>query len=137
MGFWPDGFLAGCLPGMLAAIFYISNKPAGPGLKMFSFATQRRAALAAVCILMTPVLAASAADAACPTEETVSQSFFLKGNTAKTEVRHLDARFVQARTGSLPPLGRARPGDCPRLLPLTVTEVGSPVASTWRWGRGP
>ena len=46
-------------------------------------------------------------------------------------------RFVQARTGSLPPLGRARPGDCPRLLPLTVTEVGSPVASTWRWGRGP
>ncbi len=45
-------------------------------------------------------------------------------------------RFVQAANRPLSPLGWARPGDCPRLLPLTVTDVGAPVASAWRWGRG-
>ena len=65
---------------------------------MISFVTKRRAVLAALCILMSPTLAAGAAAAACPTEQTVGQGFFLKGNTAKTEVRHLDDHFVQART---------------------------------------
>lgn len=44
------------------------------------------------------LLAATAAQAACPTAETVTAGYFLDGSSARSEIRHLDEHFVQAKT---------------------------------------